>query len=115
MIYLSMRKHMSKIEESNKLKRKIASKKQFDLRCKVCHKKFGKNFTFHHKEYISGELIYKNFKTTYDYNLYILPIIDKDPNRFTLLCKGHHILVEKLKRFKLDKLERLFEVVRDSK
>ena len=57
----------------------------------------------------------KTFKTTYDYNLYILPIVDKDPNRFALLCKGHHTLVEKLKRFKLDKLERLFKVVKESK
>ena len=54
-------------------------------------------------------------KTTYDYNLYVLPIINKDPNRFVLLCKGHHSLVEKLKRFKLDKLERLFKVVKESK
>ncbi len=39
----------------------------------------------------------------------------KDPNRFALLCKGHHTLVEKLKRFKLDKLERLFKIVKESK
>ena len=110
-----MRKHMTKKDDSDSLKRKIAAKKQFDLKCKVCHKKYGKFFTFHHKQYIAGEKIYKDFKTTYDYNLYILPIVDKDPNRFALLCKGHHTLVEKLKRFKLDKLERLFKVVKDSK
>ena len=34
----------NKKEESEKLKRKIASKKQFDLKCKVCHKKYGKFF-----------------------------------------------------------------------
>ncbi len=106
---------MNRREESDILKRKVAAKKQFDLKCKVCYKKFGKYFTFHHKKYKVGEKIYKDFKTTYDYNLYILPIIDKDPNRFTLLCKGHHSTVEKLKRFKLDKLERLFKVVKDSK
>jgi len=48
----------SKKEESEKLKRKIASKKQFDLKCKVCHKKYGKFFTFHHKQYIEGERRY---------------------------------------------------------
>ena len=105
----------NKKEESDTLKRKIAAKSQFDLKCKVCHKKFGKHFTFHHKRYLASDKIYSDFKTTYDYNLYVLPIIDKDPNRFVLLCKGHHTLVEKLKRFKLDKLERLFKVVKESK
>ncbi len=104
----------NKKEESDTLKRKIAAKPHFDLKCKVCYKKFGKNFTFHHKKYLTGEKIYKDFKTTYDYNLYILPRIDGDPNRFTLLCVGHHNLVEKLKRFKKDKLKRLFDVVNES-
>ena len=105
----------NKKEESDTLKRKIAAKPQFDLKCRVCHKKFGKYFVFHHKEYITGEKTYKDFKTTYDYNLYILPIIDKDPNRFRLFCKGHHSLVEKLKRLKKDKFARLSECVMESK
>ncbi len=93
----------------------IAEEQKEKNRCYVCHKKFGKHFTFHHKRYLASDKIYSDFKTTYDYNLYVLPIIDKDPNRFTLLCKGHHTLVEKLKRFKPERLERLFRVVKESK
>tara|TARA_R100000406_G_C3098382_1_gene121298 strand:- start:885 stop:1208 length:324 start_codon:yes stop_codon:yes gene_type:complete len=104
----------SKVEEAYKLKRKVAGMKQFDLKCRVCHKKYGKNFTFHHKKYVTGEQIYKDFRSTHDYNLYILPRIEQDPNRFVLLCGAHHTLVEKLKRFKKDKLKRLFDVVNES-
>ena len=50
-VFSVMRKPMTKKDDSDNLKRKIASKKQFDLKCKVCHKKYGKFFTFHHKQY----------------------------------------------------------------
>jgi hypothetical protein len=104
----------SKKEQSDTLKRKTAAMPQFDLKCRVCHKKYGKNFLFHHKKYHTGEKVYKDFPNTYLYNLYVLPIVANDPNRFRLLCGAHHNLVEKLKRFKSDKFERLVEVVRES-
>ena len=53
-VFSVMRKPMTKKDDSDNLKRKIASKKQFDLKCKVCHKKYGKLFTYHHKQYIQS-------------------------------------------------------------
>lgn len=97
------------------LKKEVAYLPQFDGKCYVCHKKFGKYFLFHHKSYVTGEKVYRDFSNTIAYNAYILPLIKKDPNRFTLLCRKHHNVIEKLKKFAPDKLERIFKVVKESK
>ena len=68
---------MSKKDIVDKLKREVAAMPQFDLKCAVCQKKFGKYFVFHHKKYITGDKIYSDFKHTYAYNEYVLPIIKK--------------------------------------
>ena len=106
---------MGRKEIVEKLKHDVAALPQFDLKCYVCHRKFGKYFTFHHKRYINGDKIYSDFADTYAYNEYVLPVIRKDPNRFTLLCKKHHKAVEALKMFKPETLDRLIKVVRESK
>mgnify|MGYP006111320409 CR=1 FL=1 len=106
---------MSKKDIVDKLKRDVASMPQFDLKCAVCHRKFGKYFVFHHKRYLNSDKIYSDFVNTYAYNEYVLPIVRKDPNRFALLCKRHHSTVEKLKMFKDDNFERLIKVTKESR
>lgn len=106
---------MGKKEIVEKLKHDVASMPQFDLKCYVCHRKFGKYFVFHHKTYINGDKIYSDFKDTYAYNEYVLPVIRNDPNRFALLCKKHHKVVEMLKMFKPENFDRLVKVVKESK
>ena len=103
---------MNKKEEIKKYKRQVAT--LFDSVCYVCNKKYGKNFHFHHLKYKDGELTYKDFKNNDDYQKYILPIIEQRPLDFELLCHKHHYLVEILKRFKPERLEKLFCVTRRS-
>jgi len=106
---------MSKKDIVDKMKRDVASMPQFDLKCAVCHRKYGKYFVFHHKKYITSDKIYSDFKDTYAYNEYVLPIIRKDPNRFALLCKKHHTSVERLKMFSPENFERLIKVAKESR
>jgi len=80
-------------------------------RCKVCGKKFGKGSTFHHIIYHKTEKTYRDFKNQFDYQDYILPIINKRPEEFYILCTGHHLLVEKLKRFKPERFLVLVDIV----
>ena len=93
----------------------VASMPQFDLKCAVCYKKFGKYFVFHHKRYLTGDRIYSNFADTYSYNEYVLPVIKSDPNRFSLLCRSHHKMIEAMKRFKPETLDRAIKIVKESK
>jgi hypothetical protein len=104
---------MNKKETIKKYRKQIAT--YFDSRCYVCHKKYGKNFKFHHLTYRVDEKTYRDFKNSNDYQLYILPIIEKRVLDFELLCDSHHYMVEKLKLFKCGKLSRLFDIVLRSK
>ena len=104
---------MNKKEMVKKYKWQVAT--LFDSECYVCGKRYGKNFQFHHLTYRGNEKTYKDFKNNDDYQLYILPIIEGAPIYFELLCHKHHYLVEQLKRFKPERLDRLFDVIRRSK
>lgn len=106
--------NMARRDIVEKQKRDVAAMPQFDLKCYVCHKKFGKWFVFHHKRYLTSDKIYSNFKDSYAYNEYVLPVIKSDPNRFTLLCRKHHKMVEILKSFKPERLDRLINIVKQS-
>lgn len=86
----------------------------FDGVCYVCGKRYGKKFHFHHLSYKDGELTYKDFTTNFKYQKYILPIIEQRPLDFELLCHKHHYLVEILKKFKPERLDKLFDVTRRS-
>jgi len=97
-----------------KYKKRIAFNDTYNGKCYVCEKKFGKRFAFHHKKYIKYEKTYRDFKNNDNYQLYILPIIESRPRDFTLLCHKHHYLVEILKRFKPERLERLFCIIKES-
>lgn len=106
---------MIKKEIIDKMKREVASLPQFDLKCFVCNKKFGKYFVFHHKKYLNSDKIYSDFKDSYAYNIYVLPIIKNDPNRFALLCKKHHQSVEVMKMFRLEVFDRLIKLIKESR
>ncbi|MCZ6582672.1 MAG: hypothetical protein O6761_05830 [Thaumarchaeota archaeon] len=105
---------MKKKEIVKKYKRSVA-KELFNSECYVCHKRYGKRFHFHHLRYRDNEKTYNDFSNNDDYQLYILPIIEDRPFDFELLCNKHHYLVEILKLFKSERLDRLFNVVRRSK
>jgi len=99
----------------NKRKKISIEKKEtaklFGSRCFICHRRFGKRFLFHHKQYIEGERIHSDFKSTTDYNEYILPIIRKDKKRFILLCSGNHQTLERIKRMLPANRKRLYRAV----
>ena len=97
-----------------KQKIKVASIKYFNSECYICAKPFGKGFLFHHVRYKEGEKTYRDFTKYLSYQMYILRKVRKDPSNFVLLCRGHHFLVEKMKRFNADKFERLVDVVKRS-
>ncbi len=105
---------MNQKNKIKKYKRQVAA--IYNSECYVCKKKFGKRFSFHHLKYYTTEKTYKDFNNNNNkYQLYILPIIEKRPKDFVLLCFKHHYTVEQLKRFKFKNLERLFDIVWRSK
>ncbi len=105
---------MNRKKEFIKNWKKQVATNLFDGACYVCGKKYGKRFHFHHLTYRADEKIHSDFGSNDKYQEYILPIIEKRPFDFELLCHKHHYLVEILKRFKPERLERLFDVVRRS-
>ncbi len=105
-------KKMNKKDDTKKYKRQVA--KIFASECYVCGKKYGKNFQFHHIRYREDTKTCRDFTTNVAYQSYILPIIHDTPWDFELLCNKHHYLIEQLKRFKPERLERLFAVTRRS-
>jgi hypothetical protein len=87
----------------------------FDGKCFVCPKKYGKGFAYHHVEYDPTRKTHSDFKTTIEYNRYVLPEIIAEPDRFYLLCKTCHARVDHWRSGQLghlpkDQLARLFMV-----
>ena len=101
-------------QEKIKLKRKEIAI-MLGNKCQVCYKNFGSGFTFHHIEYTVGEKTQRDFKNSIDYQEFMCDIIPQRLDDFCILCKGHHLVLERLKRLKLDKIERLFDLVIRSK
>jgi hypothetical protein len=79
------------------------AKELFGGRCFWCGKPYGKGFSFHHLRYPPGELTYSDFNGTVNYHKYILPKVEKEPERFALLCRAHHHFVEILTSIKDEK------------
>jgi len=92
---------MNKLEEIKK-KRVQISKQHFEEKCFVCKKLIKKGLSFHHVGYRKDEKRHSNFKSWIEYNEYVLPIIQKNPNRFALLCQKCHRLVSILQAIKGD-------------
>lgn len=108
---------MNKKEETKRIKEELAKLRPFRLGCYVCGtQKHKRGMTFHHRNYIPGEKIYRDFgKDVYEYYLYLKPIIVNSPERFLYLCTPHHQAVEKLKRFSKVRFEKLIRAVRLSR
>lgn len=102
-------------KEEIKIHRKQVATTLFDGECFVCKKKYGKNFQFHHLIYWEGGKTYRDFTNGDAYQKYILPIIEGNSVFFRLLCNKHHYTIEQLKKFSVDKQERIFDVVRRSR
>lgn len=81
--------------------------KIFNSECFVCRKRYGRGFLYHHLKYFFNEKIYRDFRSTIDYNNYILPIVKENPDRFLLLCSPCHTTLERLKRRKMENRRRL--------
>lgn len=85
-------------------------------KCVLCLKKFGKNFHFHHIQYRIDEKKHSDFTSWVRYNEYVLPIIEKIPEKFTLLCKTCHRLISILQCIKDDsRFERVVDLARKSR
>jgi len=95
---------------------KVACSKLYGERCYVCHRKFGKGFTFHHLYYkeIGREANENTIYTDRDYHERIYAEIRKNPKQFLLVCNKHHYNIEKLKKYTTKKLDRLVKAVRMS-
>lgn len=84
--------------------------------CVLCLKKFGKNFHFHHIGYRKNEKKHSDFASWTSYNEYVLPIIEKIPDKFSLLCITCHRLVSILQSIKDDvRFEGLVDLARRSR
>lgn len=84
--------------------------------CVLCRKKFGKNFHFHHIGYRKNEKRHSDFSSWYLYNVYVLPIIKKIPEKFALLCKTCHQLITILQAINDDlRFERVVDLARRSR
>jgi len=105
---------MNKINEI-KLKRKQVAI-LLGGKCILCLKKFGKNFHFHHIQYRVGEKKHSDFTSWTSYNEYVLPIIQKIPEKFALLCNTCHRLISILQAIKDNsRFERVFDLARRSR
>jgi len=105
---------MNKIQKI-KLKRKQVAE-LLGGKCILCLKKFGKNFHFHHIQYRINEKIHSDFNTWAQYNEYTLPIIQKIPEKFALLCNTCHRLISILQSIKDDsRFERVVDLARRSR
>lgn len=84
----------------------------FHGRCGGCHKPYGKGFAYHHLDYDPDRKSSKDFKSTIDYNRYVLGEVRAYPQRFYLLCRGCHNRIDNFKTgmslVKKDTLARLY-------
>ncbi len=88
----------------------------FGNKCQMCLKKFGKDFHFHHIGYRDDERKHSDFSSHYEYSLYVLPIIQKIPDEFALMCKKCHHLITILQAIKNNqRFERVVDMARRSR
>ena len=64
--------------------------------CSICGEKLGylSAWVVHHRDYVKGEKIWKDFKNRLEYYQYLLPIIIESPERFRLMHSTHHYQAE---------------------
>lgn len=95
----------------------LAQLSRFKRRCQVCHTPISrpKRFTFHHIWYDEEDHPETYYKARQDYTNAILDQVEKKPEKFRLLCGGHHLYVGKLAQYGKPMLARLLKVVRESR
>ncbi|MDH3339975.1 MAG: hypothetical protein OEL84_01675 [Nitrosopumilus sp.] len=103
-----------------KIKEELARMSCFRQGCAICHCKLHpKGMTFHHIKYLESDKVHSDFAPGYkgmlQYYEYLRPVIRQNPKRFAYLCNPHHQTVTRLLRFKKDKQERIFRLVRRSR
>ena len=89
---------MSKTEEARLRRNELAW--IMGNKCHVCHKKYGKNFHFHHIRYLDTDKKHSDFASNVDYNLYVYQIILHDQGRFALLCRNCHFMITAMQQIK---------------
>ena len=88
--------------------------------CAVCGRtKSKKGMTFHHKRYISNDVVHSNYPNnssgTLQYYKDLAPLVRENPKRFIYLCSPHHQAVERLLRYGDTTLKNLLRCVKMSK
>ena len=53
--------------------------------------------------------MYKNYSSSYEYQMALLPYVEKNPSQFLLVCRNHHHLVEWLAKLDTAILRRLLK------
>ena len=79
------------------------AEKYFDNRCFCTHEKFKpRGFVIHHLKYIENDVERKNYPKgeigRYKYLKDLLPLIEKDPDRFVLIKNGVHTRLDHVRR-----------------
>ena len=79
------------------------AEKYFNNKCFCTLEKFKtKGFVIHHLRYIDSDIERKNFpkgdKGRYEYLKALLPMIEKDPDRFVLIKNGIHTRLDHIRR-----------------
>jgi len=90
---------------------------RFKTRCFICHTPMSrpKRMTFHHIYYDDDDRVRTSFSTPEAYSNHILDEVEKKPEKFRLLCGGHHQAVTRLAQYGKVTLRRLLIVVRESR
>lgn len=84
--------------------------------CFICQKSKSKsNFTIHHCRYIFSDIVYKGYPKTVDGQLQyykdLEPLVKADPSRFLYLCNTDHVALERINRYRPEKLIRILEAL----
>jgi len=108
---------MNAKEKVKEIKQQLAKLRPFRLGCYCCHVKWHKKgMTFHHKWYVAGEKTYRDFgSNALAYYEYLKDIVIERPKGFLFLCNPDHQIVERLKRLKPERFERIVKAVRMSR
>lgn len=82
---------------------KYLAEKYFDNRCFCTHEKFkSRGFVIHHLRYIPNDVERKNYPAgesgRYQYLKDLLPLVEKEPERFVLIKNGIHTRLDHVRR-----------------
>ena len=92
-----------KIDDSSTDIMRYLSHTYFNNRCFVTHDRFkDKGFAIHHLWYIENDIERKNYAKgeagRYKYLKDLLPLIEKDPDRFVMITNGTHTRIDHVRR-----------------